>query len=253
MSTPEGTPPGVPAGAPAAIVPPPPAPDAAGVQAPPAAPLATLPASDADTVRMSSAALKKRLEDEAATAQRKLLKELGVEKPEDLKTALASLKTLQEEKLSAEERTQKRLADLTEKASAGEKHATLAKKAVDTLFATLPEDQQKAIDEMANGDAGERLRLIEFARRLGPAATTTAAPGASPAGAPPLANQPPAAPPLPASPATTAPPAGAPRPSAVKTKYDEYQDLQKTDPNRATVFLMLHERAIKASTPAAVA
>lgn len=222
-------------------------------QAPPLPVGASAPAVDEKFVKMSSEAFAKRQAEAAESAQRKLLKDLGVDKPEDLKAALASLKALQDEKLSDKERTEKQIRELEKASEKGSKSAALAIEAVNELFASLPEDQRAAIDEMANGDPAERLRLIRFARKLGsvpvPAIPPAAVPGTAPPAQAATGTPPPAVPPAPPPPANLAPPPGAPRSSAQKTKHDEYQELQRTDPKKATVFFMLHERAINASAP----
>lgn len=231
---------------PAASTDPPPITPAASAAppAPPASPTAT----DADTVRMSSAKLKERLEESATAAQRKLLKDLGFEKPEDMKGALKRLKDLEDEKLTAEERTRKQLKELSDAAEAAKPIAALAKDAVEELFATLPEDQRKVIDETANGDPAERLRLIRFARKLAPPSTLAPQQPASQTLA--IQPPPPAAPPSQTPPATTAPPPGAPRPGAVKTKWEQYQEMLTAGQQaQATIFYSLNERAIRASAP----
>ncbi len=255
---------GAPSGAPASTIAPAGDPPAATTQAAPSAATTQQPAAAAQAapgddkiVRMSPEQLAKRLGEASESAQRKLLKDLGVDKPEDIRTALANLKALQDEKLSVEERTQKQLKEFEKAAEKGAKSATLAADAVNELFALLPAEQQAAIDEIAAGDPGERLKLLRLAKKLGPAPAPAAAAGAAAAataagaGATPPGTAPGAAPttPNPPPPANLAPPPGAPKSSAQKTKYDEYQELLKAGDKKATVFFMLHERAINASAP----
>lgn len=234
----EGAPPAAPVGTTPPIDPPAPIVPAAPLAAP-----ASTPATDADTVRMTPAQLKARLDEQSAAAQRKLLKELGFEKPEDVKSAAARLKALEDEKLSEQERTQKQLKELAAAVEANKPLATLASEAVDELFKALPAEQQAVIDDEAKGDPAARMRLIRLARRLMPATPP------APIVVAPAAGTPPAAPPLPPPPASTTPPPAAPRPGVVKTKYEQYQEMRAAENPMADIFFSLNERAIKASTP----
>lgn len=223
-------------------------PNAAPPADPPAPPKppASPPVSDADKVRMTPAQFKERQEEAATAAQRKLLKDLGFEKPEDAKSALARLKALEDKELSDTERAEKARKELEREVESAKPIKAVAADAMSELLATLPEAQRKAIEEEAGDSPQERMRLYRLTRKLMPSAPIGDTP--SPA-APPAAPSTPAAPPPPAPPATTAPPPGAPRPGAVKSKWDQWQEMVSRSDRGADIFYNLNARAIEASRP----
>ncbi len=200
--------------------------------APPAAPPGAPPPDSGTEVKLSSAALKNRLDEERAAGRRALLKEYGLEKQDDLKGRLDKLKALEDEKLSTEERNKKQLDEATARAAAGDAATQTAQAAVDALFATLSETDRAAIEAQEPKTAAERLRLIAFTRAL---RSGTPAPGAPTPGAPP--------------PATTTPSPGAPKPGAQKTAFEKWSAMPEGSMQR-DFFYRTHGAAIEASRPA---
>lgn len=208
--------------------------------APPSAPSAP---PDESTVRMSPAALKARLDEERSKGRAALLKEFGFEKHGDLAAVLKAAKDAEDAKLSEMDRLRKQLDEYkpkVERLSALEQRVASM---VDAQFSALPENIKSAIDGVANGDPEERLRMIDVFRKAGmlnpSQPVSTAQPIATPAS--------PAALPAPLANTAGQPP---PRPAPVKTKFDEWQDLLKTNPVGASIFFRSNKAAIEASRPA---
>jgi len=205
-----------------------PAPD---VAPPPAAPP---PAGDGAEVRLSSRQLQERLSESSASGRKALLGEFGFKSQDEMKAAIARLKTLEDEKLTSEQRTQKALEEATAKAQAGEAHSITAKAAVELAYATLSAEQKAAVDAVAPADTAstaDRLRFIQFARAL---------PGAPASGT----QQPPGAPP----PVTTTPPTGAPRPTGAKTAYERWAEFKDGSLSQSA-FYRANAAEIEASRP----
>lgn len=231
MSTEQGTPATPPAngsGAPAA---------------PGAAPPATPPKDSApavETISMPSEAFKERLAKEAAAAQRKFLKDLGYEKAEDLQTVLATAKSLQDEKKSAQERLEGRIKELEPKAAKAEVLAKRFEAVVNADFEKLDDRVRSAIDKVADGDPEKRFEQMEVLRAAG----LIGASAAPPAAAPPVATPP-------AAPANRAPAGGPPPPpTGGASKFAEWDALRARNPTQASVFYQFHGAAIEASRPA---
>lgn len=202
--------------------------------APPAAPPATPPADPAE-VKLSSAAFKERLAEEATKAQRRFLKDLGFDKAEDLQAVLKVKKELEEAQLSEQDKLKKRVKELEPLEQEAAEYKGIVKQLVDDQFGALPENVQKAIDEVANGSPRERLRLMRVmkAAGLGVAPAAGTAPPAQPA------------------PKTTAPNGPAPPPNGgSKTKFEEWQELRGKNPMLAGLFYRNNAEAIDASRPA---
>lgn len=215
----------------------------------PPKPPASTTATDADKVRMTPAQFKERQEEAATAAQRKLLKDLGFEKPEDAKSALARLQALENEKLSEGERLAKQLKELQAAVDSSKPLAGLASEAVGELLATLPEAQRKAIEEEAGDNPAEKMRLVRIMRKLAPPAASHAAADVAAGQSAAAPSTTTAAPLPPAPPATTALPPGAPRQSAVKSKWDQWQEKVSRGDRTADLFYTMNARAIEASRP----
>lgn len=193
--------------------------------------------------------LKDRLLKAEARATAKLLKDFGFDKPEDVKSRLAKAKELEDAQLSDQERMAKKLEELTREAQAATGVTAVATDAVQELFDLLPEHAKAAIEELQPQSAADRLKLVRAFRKMASGAASSApATGAAPTGAPAPAAAPPP-PPL-TAPVTAAPPPTAPRPSGGKTKWDEFQELNKRFPIAAGVFEEAHRKEIEASRPA---
>lgn len=216
-------PPGGAGGGAAPVVPPAPA-----APVPPAAD--TKP--DAASITMPSDAFKARLAEEGTKAERKFLKSLGFEKAEDLQTVLTTARALQDAQKTDAEKAAARIKELEPQAA---RAATLAKRfeaSVAVDFEKLPENIQKAIDKVADGDAEKRFDQMQVLRDAG------------------LLGAVPAAPANPKAPANVAPPGTPPPPSGVKSKFQEWSELRAKSPVHASVFFQLHGPAIEASRPA---
>jgi hypothetical protein len=171
--------------------------------------------------------LPERLAQAERSAQTKLLSQYGVKTPEELSTRLKQLETLENEKLSETERTQKLIKELAPKAERAAHVESLLSSLVESQFNALPEVTRTAIDNVANGNPEERLKLMQVISAAGLSMT------------PPVAPKPP--------PANTAPPANAPPPSGTRTKWDEFKAI--TNPMQRQVFYQLNAQEIEASRP----
>jgi hypothetical protein len=181
-------------------------------------------------------ALKSRLEEERSKARNSLLKDLGFEKASDIAAVLKSVKDKQDAELTEVERLKKQLGEFAPKV---ERLTTLEARfasLVEHQFGALPDNVRQAIDEVANGNAEERLRMIDVFRKSGLLGGHATQPTDPPAGAIPK----------PASNGSTAP---APRGAAVRTKYEELVELEKRNPIAASIFYQANQREIEASRP----
>lgn len=194
--------------------------------------LVPAPVAPPSEVSMSSAALKARLEEERGKARSALLKDLGFDKPDDLKAVLSAAKARQEAEMTETQRLNKALDDLKPRAERAEKLEKSLAALVESQFASLPEKTREAIDSVAAGNPEERLRMMEVFRASGLLAASAA----------------PAFPTI-AAPATTTP-GPAPKPTNAQTAWEKYQALNKTNPLAAGAFFQLNRAAIDESRPA---
>ena len=95
------------------------------------------------------------------------MKELGFEKPEDLKAALKLARDAQDKDLSELEKAKKSIAEYEPKAARTEHLEKLVAGFVEQQFGALPENVRDAIDEVAKGNPEERLRMIGVLRKAG--------------------------------------------------------------------------------------
>ena len=187
--------------------------------APPAAPV---------SVSMTSEQLKARLEEERSKGAKAILKKFNFEKEEDLAAAFKTLEDLKTEKLSESEKAAKRLKELEPYESKFKTLESEYASMVEEQFSALPENVQKAIDDVAGGKPAERARVMKAFRANGL-----------------IAAQPPGI----ASPKTTAPTQQAPTPAPTKSKFDEWSELKATNPILASFFYKTHTTDIEASRP----
>jgi len=122
--------------------------------------------------------LKGRLDQAKKSGQKELLKSLGVEKPEDVKAALDRLKVLDEEKLTTEQKTAAKLAELEPKASRAAALEATVKGYADRELAGLSELQRAAVTNLAGEDPERVLKTIESLRPTWGASGATGAAGA---------------------------------------------------------------------------
>jgi hypothetical protein len=194
-------------------------------------PVADAPAHIAtpSQVSMSSEALKARLEEERGKARANLLKDFGFENPKDLKAVLDAVKAKQDAELSEAQRLAKALEETKPRAERADKLEKMLAGLVESQFAALPEQVREAIDKVADGNAEERLRMMDLFRSSG--LLNTPATAAAPISA------------------TTTPPSP-PRPITTQTAWDKYQALMKSNPLLASAFYQSNRAAIDQSRPA---
>lgn len=189
-----------------------------------------------EQITLPKDAFDERLSKAGESATRKLLKELGFDKPEDAKEALKTLKSLQDGQKTEKERLEGRIKELEPKATRADVLAKRFEALVASEFDKLPENVRNAIDKVADGDAEKRWEQIDVFRAAGLL-------GGAPAGQP--SSTAPA-------PKTTAP-AGGPAPAPASggpSKFKEWQDLMAKSPSQAAIFYRLNRLAIDQSRPA---
>lgn len=116
---------------------------------------------------MSSEAFNERVHKAQEAAQRKLLRELGYDKVDDVKATLKTAKQMQAEKLSETERLQAQIKDLEPKAAKADQLGKRFAAQVEVEFAALDEKMREAIDEVADGDAEKRFDQMQVFRKAG--------------------------------------------------------------------------------------
>jgi hypothetical protein len=188
-------------------------------------------------VKMPSEAFKKRLDEASQSERKRLLKEFGFESLEDGKRALRLFKEMQDATLTEQQRIAKELDELKPRASKAEKRAEkLAAKLtaiVEEQFNALPDAAREAIDEIAEGDPEERLKLITAMRKAGLVGGETPLPSkASEAST------------------TTATTGGAPKQAPPGTKYTEWQELSRRSQTLGDLFYQNHVHEIERDRPA---
>jgi hypothetical protein len=160
-------------------------------------------------------------------AKRALLREMGVDKPDDVKAALADLKARKDAEKSEQERIAAKLADLESKAKRADAlEAVVAIRATAEL-AGLSEVQRSTVLGLAGDDPASQLRHIEALRPTWAALPEAPKPIAAPANTAPA----PAAPPQ----------TGSAGQHNHKAKWEE---LKKSDPMQAAHYLAAHSAAI---------
>lgn len=223
--------PAIPAGVPAAA----PAAPATPAAAAPTVPIVPAPAEPEKEPHW----LPDRLRRSEEAARKAILKELGVENPKDAKAALDAYKADQEAKKSELQRAQERAAALEAAAAERDQYRSAVEAQAAADLATLTPEQRAAVESLAGDNP---LKVSNAIRALRP---TWAAPATAS-----VAPTAPAAPAPMAAPANTAAPAAAPRPTSPKSKWDEFQELDRSNPRAAGLFYSLNKLAIEASRPA---
>lgn len=185
---------------------------------------------------LTSDQLAARLREERDKGRNALLKDLGFEKPDDVKAFVDAAKKRAEAELSETEKLKKAADDLKPRAERAtlleQRLAAVAKSQLEAL----PEALRNTISKRAGDDPEKVLDLIEMFRDAGQigaaaAATTTAATTAAPT--------------------TTATPNNAPKPGVVNTKFDEWQTLVTAGKQTpADIFYRLNQAEIERTRPA---
>ncbi len=193
-------------------------------------------------ITLSNEALKERLAESAGAATAKLLKELGVKSPDDLKAALKSLEDIKLSQLSEKERLEKTIADLKPKAERHDTVQGMLAKLVEGQFNDLPEAARKAIDSIANGDPDKRLELMGVFKASG--LLEKPAPVAAPIATPEA--------PKPGVPApVSATPSPAPAPGGATTKFNEWKAMEARSAMLGDLFYQNNMVEIERSRPSA--
>jgi len=208
-------------------------PAAPPVVAPPAP--AAQPAGPAP-VSLTSEQLAQRLAESRNSGSSALLKELGFDKADDAKAALAKLKKLEADSLSEKEKLEKRIKELEPQVVAGTTTAELLKAVVEEQFAALPAHVQAAIDADAKGDSAKRFAAMKLIK----------------AASAPDPNAPPAPPPVPPKPAPASlgtPPA--PPPAGGQTKFQEWESMKSRAPMLGDIFYRNNQAEIERTRPSA--
>lgn len=208
---------------------------------PPAPAAALIPAVDASKDPKDPAWLPGRLEQAKRAAQVELLKELGIDDPKAGKAALDAYKSLQEAQKSELQRAQEAAAANANAAKERDAYKARVEAITFERLTALEPDKQAIVKSLAGDDP---LKISTTLDMLIPTwGKTPAAPAV------PVAPQPqlPAAP----APANTAPAAAPPKPGLAKTKFDEWQDLEKKGAVlSASLFYEANKTSIEQSRPA---
>jgi hypothetical protein len=202
----------------------------------PAQPVSPAQPSQAPVDEQNPSWLKPRLEQARGAERNALLKQFGVEKPEDLSAKLQELEQLKKAQMSESERAAQELTDAKNQAATLQPYQEEFNRLITVAFDKLPEETRQQIDAEANGNALERSRFMRVMGLI----------GAGPA----KAQQ------AQAQPATTTPP-GTPKPPAAngstpQTSWEKYQALLTNPATRlqAGIFYRSNAIAIEASKPA---
>ena len=196
--------------------------------APPPAPIQGKP-------DLTSDQLAARLREERDKGRNSLLKDLGFEKPDDVKAFVDAAKKRAEAELSETEKLKKAADDLKPRAERAalleQRRAAVAKSQLEAL----PEALRNTISKRAGDDPEKVLDLIEMFRDAGQIGAAAPPPGPPPAPAP----------------ANSATPNNAPKPGVVNTKFDEWQSLVAAGKQTpADIFYRLNQAEIERTRPA---
>ncbi len=198
-------------------------------------PVTTSPPADDPIVKMTPAQMKERLDETRSATEKALLKKLGYESVSAAEKANKAFKDWQDGQLNEQQKLAKQLEELKPaaervKALEGRYAAMVAKQ-----LAALPDSIRTAIEKTADTpesiesliNAFEASGAIELARKA--------------------AGPPPAVPPA----TNTAPPQGAPKPGAVKSRFEQWQDLENNAATRmlGAAFYTMHRAEIERSRP----
>jgi len=202
---------------------------------PPAPPApAPAPAPAVVPVNLTSEQLAQRLAESKSSGMSALLKELGFEKADDAKVAIAKLKKLETDSLSEKEKLEKRIKELEPQVIAGTTTAELLKAVVEEQFAALPAHVQAAIDADAKGDSAKRFAAMKLIK-----AASAPDPNAPPA--------PPVVSPKPAPANVSTPPA--PPPTGAQSKFQEWEQMKARSPVLGDIFYQNNKTEIERTRP----
>lgn len=190
------------------------------------------PPPPSETVSMTSDALKTRLAEERAKGVNKLLKELGVDKAEDIKAMMKVKAELEAAQLSEKEKLVKELEDARKGASKASDLEKLAQELFGETWESLPEKVRESIEEQAGDSFQERARLVKIMKKAGLLGSNEAP---KPPGKKAPANHGDAPPP--------------PSPVPTKTAWEKYTEMKRESPMRASIFFDANRVEIAATQP----
>lgn len=184
-------------------------------------------------VNLTSEQLKARLDETREAARAAFLKELGLPSIAEGKKAFEALKKLEQERMTEQEKLAARVKELEPYVDTSKRAQERYAAIVQRQFEALPEGVRNAIDEQIGADADpeKREQLMAFYAKVGASGASESA----------------TAQPKPANAGATSP---APKPASVKSKFDEWTDLEKRDPFGASLFYQNNSREIERTRPA---
>lgn len=211
------------------------APAAPAAASPTVAPTET-PSAQHDFQRMSAEQFSARLKSERESARREYLKDLGVEKIEDVKARFAKAAELEAAQLSELEKWQKKAADYEPHVKRAASFEASIKKYLEAEEAAIPE-AKRGLMELAPEQPEDRLAWIAKAKAAKLFAEI----------APHAVVEPPREP-KPATTLASVGPATA-KPAGTVNLYEQYQELKARNPLLAANFRVRHEKAIDELRP----
>lgn len=186
-------------------------------------------------------ALKARLDHAKATGQTELLRSLGIESPDQLKTIIAAHKATEDAKKSQEQR----LAELTATVTSQTAALTIA---VQQAVAGMTPEQKAAVDAIAGNDQALWLRTYgALVPTWKAAAALQSAQPAQPGQPAPPAQTPTPATPAPVQPASTSPAPAAPPAAGAVSPTDHkavWEGMRAHNPIGAAQYLLAHQSQI---------
>ena len=196
-------------------------------------PAASIPGGDKDPAWLPG-----RIEQAKRAERAAILAELGIEDPKAGKEAIAAYRAHQEANKTELQRAMDRAAALEPLAKERDIYRARVEVMTSSELAALAPEQRTVVESIAGNDP---IKIADTIALLKPTWARSAI-------APPVA---PPAPPLPTAPANAAPSGSPPpKPGAVKTKYDEWQDLETSGKrNAANMFYSAHAGSIEQTRP----
>lgn len=174
-------------------------------------------------------ALAARLEAAKRTGQTELLKQLGVDNPDQIKAALAALKAAEDAKKSDAEKLTSTQAELARANAALEKQRQMSDALWVVESAKLTPEQLAAVTTAAGDESSDRIRILAALR------PTWTAPAAPASAAPPVST-------TPNTPAPSTTPPGSPVDHKVV-----WEGLRASNPILAANYLLAHQSSIYSS------
>lgn len=156
--------------------------------------------------------------------RRAILKQLGVEKVEDAKTAIAKLKEIQQQQMTEQEKLRTQVQELEVAAKDLDQYRDAVSALATASMNALSEDQKSVVMDLAGDSPVSQLRVIERLKPTWVKQTGIVA----------------------AAPVSTSPPASAPKQvtSPEASKRDTWLQMKKDNPVLAAEFYLAHSQEI---------